>query len=101
MDLVYEDVLILINILAEGNSELSTDNKSNNVLLTSCDQLKIIDIGTKILNPQLKHDLLNIKTALSLSQEGINDIVAKLSKAIEVLKSWKGIAELLKNNIKK
>ena len=101
VDLVNEDVLRLINIYDDGNSALSTDNKSNNALLTSCEQLKIIDIGTKILNSQLKYDLLNIETILLLFQERICDIFAKLSKAIEALKSWKGIGELLKNNIEK
>ena len=94
VNLVNEDILNLINILADGNSELYTDNKSNNALLTSCDQLKIIDIGTKTLISQLKYDHLNIEAVLSLSQERIDDIVAKLSNAIDALKSWKNIGEL-------
>ena len=47
MDLVNEDALNLINIFSIGNSELSSDNKSNNALVTSCAQLKIIDIVLK------------------------------------------------------
>ena len=39
------------------------------------------------------------RKVLSLSQERIDDIVAKLSKAIEDFKSLKDILELLQNNI--
>ena len=96
---VNEDIVDLVNTLVSRNNELPTNSKSDSLLLTRCDQLNIIDIGTQISNSQLKYDLWNIETVRSLSQERIDDIIAKLSKSIESLKNWRGIGELLKKNI--
>ena len=54
---VNEDIVDLVNTLVSRNSELPTNSKNDSALLTRCDQLNIIDIGTQISNSQLKYDL--------------------------------------------